>query len=83
MTNVSDDYIGRAIMQFNDNQAYMKGNQVVILQPQKSPKTFLYENPTLLPSNKVDPDIINQAIAHPLLGTWLYNEKKYDLIRTQ
>ena len=83
MTNVGDDYIGRAIMQFNDNQAYMKGNQVVILQPQKSPKTFLYENPTLLPSNKVDPDIINQAIAHPLLGTWLYNEKKYDLIRTQ
>ena len=83
MTNVSDDYIGRAIMQFNDNQAYMKGNQVVILQPQKSPKTFLYENSTLLPSNKVDPDIINQAIAHPLLGTWLYNEKKYDLIRTQ
>jgi phosphoglycerol transferase MdoB-like AlkP superfamily enzyme len=83
MTNVSDDYIGRAIMQFNDNQAYMKGNQVVILQPQKSPKTFLYDNSTLLPSNKVDPDIIKQAIAHPLLGTWLYNEKKYDLIRTE
>jgi phosphoglycerol transferase MdoB-like AlkP superfamily enzyme len=83
MTNVSDDYIGRAIMQFNDNQAYMKGNQVVILQPQKSPKTFLYDNSTLLPSDKVDPDIIKQAIAHPLLGTWLYNEKKYDLIRTE
>ena len=83
MTNVGDDYIGRAIMQFNDNQAYMKGNQVVILQPQKSPKTFLYDNSTLLPSNKVDPDIIKQAIAHPLLGTWLYNEKKYDLIRTE
>jgi phosphoglycerol transferase MdoB-like AlkP superfamily enzyme len=83
MTNVSDDYIGRAIMQFNDNQAYMKGNQVVILQPQKSPKTFLYENSTLLPSDKIDPGIINQAMAHPLLGTWLYNEKKYDLIRTE
>jgi phosphoglycerol transferase MdoB-like AlkP superfamily enzyme len=83
MTNVSDEYIGRAIMQFNDNQAYMKGNQVVILQPQKSPKTFLYDNSTLLPSDKVDPDIIKQAIAHPLLGTWLYNEKKYDLIRTE
>ena len=83
MTNVGDDYIGRAIMQFNDNQAYMKGNQVVILQPQKSPKTFLYDNSTLLPSDKVDPDIIKQAIAHPLLGTWLYNEKKYDLIRTE
>ncbi|MDE8603083.1 LTA synthase family protein [Marinomonas sp. RSW2] len=83
MTNVSDNYIGRAIMQFNDNQAYMKGNQVVILQPQKSPKTFLYENSTLLPRDKIDSDIINQAIAHPLLGTWLYNEKKYDLIRTE
>jgi len=83
MTKVGDDYIGRAIMQFNDNQAYMKGDQVVILQPKKSPKTFIYENSTLSPSDKVDASLINQAIAHPLLGTWLYQDKKYDMLRTK
>lgn len=82
MTKAGEDYIGRAIMQFNDNQAYMKGDQVVILQPKKSPKTFTYENSILSPSDKVDASLVNLAIAHPLLGTWLYNEKRYDMLRT-
>ena len=81
MTKVGDDYIGRAIMQFNENQAYMKGDQVVILQPKKQPKTFTYDNAALTPSDKVESRLVDQAIAHPLLGTWLYNEKKYDVLR--
>ncbi len=83
MTKAPDNYIGRAIMQFNQNQAYMTGNQVVILQPNKPAKTFLYENTSLLPSNKVGIEIINQAIAHPLLGTWLYSKKKYDIPKVE
>ncbi|MCW4628320.1 LTA synthase family protein [Marinomonas rhodophyticola] len=81
LTKVGDDYIGRAIMQFNENQAFLKDGKVVILQPKKSPATFTYVNSTLTPSNSISEDLINQAIAHPLLGTWLYNEKKYDMRR--
>ena len=83
LTKVGDDYVGRAIMQFNDNQAFLKERKVVVLQPKKSPKTFTYENSTLTPSDDVNEDLINQAIAHPLLGTWLYNEKKYDMRRAK
>ncbi|NVK73085.1 MAG: LTA synthase family protein [Oceanospirillaceae bacterium] len=79
MTKASDNYIGRAIMQFNQNQAYMRGNKVVVLQPNKPAKTFIYENKTLLPSNDVGIDLVNRATAHPLLGTWLYNQKKYNI----
>ena len=83
LTKVDDDYVGRAIMQFNENQAFLKDGKVVILQPKKSPKTFTYKDLTLTPSNDVSEDLINQAIAHPLLGTWLYNEKRYDMRRSK
>ncbi|MBU2024922.1 MAG: LTA synthase family protein [Gammaproteobacteria bacterium] len=83
LTKVGDNYVGRAIMQFNENQAFLKGNKVVILQPKKSPKTFSYKDLTLTPSDDVSEDLINQAIAHPLLGTWLYNEKRYDMRRSK
>lgn len=83
MTKVGEDYVGRAIMQFNENQAFLKDGKVVILEPNKPAKTFTYENTTLTPSNNVSRELINQAIAHPLLGTWLYNEKKYDIRRAE
>ena len=83
LTKVGDDYVGRAIMQFNENQAFLKNGKVVILQPKKLPKTFSYESTILIPDDDVSEDLINQAIAHPLLGTWLYNEKKYDMRRTK
>ncbi|WP_417527416.1 LTA synthase family protein [Marinomonas shanghaiensis] len=83
LTKVGDDYSGRAIMQFNENQAFLKDGKVVILQPKKPPTTFTYLNSTLVPTNDISDDLINQAIAHPLLGTWLYNEKRYDMMRTK
>jgi phosphoglycerol transferase MdoB-like AlkP superfamily enzyme len=83
LTKVSDNYVGRAIMQFNENQAFLKDGKVVILQPKKSPKTFTYEGTTLTPNDDVSEDLINQAIAHPLLGTWLYNDRKYDMRRNK
>ena len=83
MTKVGDDYVGRAIMQFNENQAYLKDGKVVILEPNKPAKTFTYKDQTLTPSDSVSDEIIDQAVAHPLLGTWLYKEKRYDLRRTE
>ena len=80
MTTASPDYIGRAIMQFHQNEAYMRGNDVVVLQPKKAPESFIYKNKQLIPSKKINEDLIKEAIAHPLLGTWLYNDRKYRLL---
>ncbi|SBS32083.1 Lipoteichoic acid synthase 2 [Marinomonas spartinae] len=81
LTKRDASYVGRAIMQFNQNQAFMRGNQVVILQPKLPPKTFIYRNHRLEASKDVSPELISEAIAHPLLGTWLYEDKKYNIPR--
>ncbi|MCL1126940.1 LTA synthase family protein [Shewanella surugensis] len=43
LTKVSDDWPGRALMQYDKNMAYMRGNDVVILQPEHEAKGFEYD----------------------------------------
>jgi len=78
-TRLDKDYTGRAMMQFAQNQAYMQGNDVVILQPEKAPKSFKYIGGELVESAPHDKSLINEAIAHPLMGSWFYNDVKYDI----
>lgn len=79
LTTKDDTYVGRAMMQFASNQAYMQGEDVVILQPEKAPKSFKYQAGELVKSAPHDKALINEAIAHPLMGSWFYNDIKYDL----
>jgi len=78
-TKLDANYEGRAMMQFASNQAYMQGNNVVILQPEKAPKSFKYINGELIESEPHKDALIKEAIAHPLLGTWFYTKSKYDI----
>lgn len=78
-TKLEANYEGRAIMQFASNQAYMRGNDVVILQPEKPPKSFKYLDGELIESAPHNEALIKEAIAHPLLGSWFYNKSKYDI----
>ncbi len=72
------DFTGRAIMQFDRNQAYMKGDNVIVLQPNKEPVQFHYDMETDKQTRKVlDQDLARQAIAHPLWGTMTYNRLLY------
>lgn len=79
LTKQDDNYVGRAMMQFANNQAFMQGEDVVILQPEKQPKSFKYINGELISSPKHNPSLIKEAIAYPLLGSWFYNERKYNI----
>ena len=38
--------LGRAIMQYDKNFAPMRGKDVVILQPERAPEGFIYEDAT-------------------------------------
>lgn len=78
-TKLDDNYQGRAMMQFASNQAYMKGNDVVVLQPNKAPKSFKYIEGELIKSAQHKTDLIKEAMAYPLLGSWFYQEGKYDI----
>ena len=82
-TKLDDDYQGRAMMQFANNQAYMQGNDVIILQPDKVPKSFKYIEGELIESAQHKTDLIKEAMAYPLLGSWLYQEGRYDIVNNQ
>jgi phosphoglycerol transferase MdoB-like AlkP superfamily enzyme len=62
---------GRAIMQFDQLQAYREGDHMVLLQPGAEPKTLSLSHKKwqLSPSR---PELIDKAIAHALYAKWAY-----------
>lgn len=69
---------GRAMMQYADNFAYIKGNDVTILQPQKAAVNFTYDfkNKKLTPV-KLDTKLAEIALAHVLWGSLAYENGWY------
>lgn len=82
LTNEELTLKGRAMMQYEDNYAWLEGDDVVILR-QHQPATFgKYDanshqlNVSSKPNNT---GIEKRALAHALLPSILYREKKYHL----
>lgn len=69
---------GRAMMQYAENFAYMQGDQVTILQPQKPPSNYAYNftQKTLTPK-KLDQGLADIALAHVLWGSLAYENQWY------
>lgn len=70
----------RAFMQYDQTQAMMKGSDVIILQPNSPAKGYVYNKQTkeLSPQNQSEA-LQKEALAHALLGSYLYKEQKYKL----
>ncbi|WP_299003933.1 LTA synthase family protein [uncultured Shewanella sp.] len=84
LTQVSDDWPGRALMQYDKNMAYMRGNDVVILQPEHEPKGFKY-NPT---DQSLKPEVQSQnmkqtALAWALWGSLAYAKGYFNVTEPQ
>ena len=71
------------MMQYEQNYAWMEGRKVVVLRPDKAPSHGTYD-----PAHKrlesaatpVDAQPMEQrALAHALLGAWLYRDQLYRL----
>jgi phosphoglycerol transferase MdoB-like AlkP superfamily enzyme len=81
------DYLGRAMMQYNENFAWMQqtadSNNVVVLREGKAPAHGVYDarakhlNETAPPANAKE--IEQRALANALLPTLLYSEQRYRL----
>jgi len=70
----------RAMMQYADNFAYMKNDEVTILQPEKEPMNFRYdfEEKTLTP--KAQNQALSEiALAHALWGSLAYENEWYGM----
>ncbi len=83
LTREPDGLPGRAMMQYEQNYAWMEGQQVVVLRPGKPPAHGTYD--TLAKRLNASPppadqsDIEQRALAHVLLPAWLYREQRYRL----
>ncbi len=87
LSNLPADYLGRAMMQYNYNFAWMEqtaeANNVVVLREDKSPTHGIYDaknkhlNNVTAPNNAKD--LEQRALANSLLPTLLYSEQRYRL----
>lgn len=68
---------GRAIMQFNDINAFRLGNQVVIMQPYKEPLQFKVEKDTVFTPVTLNKELAKDALAHVITASYLYKNRKY------
>ncbi len=70
---------GRAIMQFNDINAFRVENQVVILQPNLKPLQFQIKNDTTLIPVTLNTELAKDALAHVIMAGNLYQHRSYKL----
>jgi phosphoglycerol transferase MdoB-like AlkP superfamily enzyme len=74
-----EDIPGRAIMQFQSSQAYMEGENVVVLVKDQPLQQFIYRNERLIPAPVPDLALQNRALAHGLWAMLAYKTKSYRL----
>ena len=71
---------GRAMMQYDNNFAWMQGDSVVILQPGQAPAQFRYAPATgMQPGSALDPALARRAHMHALWGSLAYTRGWYRL----
>lgn len=83
LTREPEGLPGRAMMQYNENYAWMEGDQVVVLRPDKAPTHARYDISRKHLEAAPPPEEAavreKRALAHSLLPAWLYREQRYRL----
>lgn len=68
----------RAMMQFDRNYAWLQDDHATILLPDGTAKQFAYDDRThKMLSEPVTNEQARNALAHVLMGSWLYREQRY------
>jgi phosphoglycerol transferase MdoB-like AlkP superfamily enzyme len=74
---------GRAMMQYEQNYAWIEGSQVVVLRPENTPAFGRYDPAKRrlesMPAPADGAALATRALAHVLLPAWLYREQRYRL----
>lgn len=78
LTRMPADWPGRAIMQYDKNFALMRGRDVVILQPERAPEGFIYEDATETLTPAPQPGAMKDAaLGLVLWGSLAYQQGLY------
>lgn len=69
----------RAMMQFDQNFAWLERDRLTVLLPDGSSRQFTFDRRTqeLDPATTADPEAVRQALANVLMPAWLYREQRY------
>lgn len=70
---------GRAMMQYNENYGYLRGDQLIVLEPHRSPGQYVYQAPATYTPTALDPALAREALAHVLWPDWVYKNQRYTL----
>jgi phosphoglycerol transferase MdoB-like AlkP superfamily enzyme len=79
LTRLPAEFPGRAVMQYENNHAYLRGAQVVIHEPHKPPRHFRNEGGRLQPAEAPDRELEREALAHALWPSLAYRQMSYRL----
>ena len=79
LSQLEDNYHGRAIMQYADKQAFLTEDKVVILQPEKKPVSYQRSNGQIDYNHPLIAN--NTALAFAQFASWSYNNEKYKLAK--
>ncbi len=69
----------RAMMQFDQNFAWLERDLLTVLLPDGGSRQFAFDRKTLAlaPATTQDPEAVRQALANVLMPAWLYREQRY------
>jgi arylsulfatase A-like enzyme len=73
------EWPGRAIMQYEDTQAYLRGNEVAVLRRHLPAATFRYDGRTTLVAEPHAPELEALALAHATWTSETYEHLSYRL----
>ncbi|MCB5187522.1 LTA synthase family protein [Methylobacillus caricis] len=79
------DAAGRAMMQFEQNFAWMESDKVVVLRPEKAPAHGIWDikNKKFIGTPTGEQDLETRALANSLLPALLYREQRYHLPKAE
>lgn len=67
----------RAIMQYENHYGYLKGDDLLVLLPDKDPVQFQYAMPEAFVPTPTNAALAEEALAHALWPSWAYREERY------
>jgi phosphoglycerol transferase MdoB-like AlkP superfamily enzyme len=67
--------VGRAILQFDKIQAYMEGDRLAVLQPDRPARVMRYTRGVLSDLPEGDPGLVETAQAHARYAEWAYQRQ--------
>lgn len=76
LSHIGDDYVGRAIMQYENNHGYYENGMLVVHSPKLPARQFHYQQKRLVPV-KVDKELEKIALAHVLWASLTYKHRQY------